>query len=106
MAFRLFRISGRSMEPDYRHGDYVVTWRKPWGTTEKKYREGQDIVFEMKPWGTLVKRVDTVSVSPGPLSVSGFREHSVDSRRFGAVPPEAVYGRVILHISPPKKRNK
>ncbi len=96
--FRIMRIQGESLAPDWRTGDFVVVGTAPWW--RRGLRPGQVIAFHHPEHGLLLKRV--VRVLPGgDLWVEGSHPHSVDSRRFGPVPPQAVLGRVLWHIRAP-----
>jgi inner membrane protease subunit 1 len=102
----LVAVTGRSMEPELREGDWLVAVR-PRGV-----RRGALVVAEHPrcPGFELVKRVvgvpgDRVGgrvLGPGELWVEGDRaEASTDSRSFGPLGWEAVRGVVALRYWPP-----
>lgn len=63
-----------------------------------KIRAGDVIVFRQPGYGTLIKRVRRVLDEDRAFDVSGSQIQSADSRNFGAVPRERVFGKVIWHI--------
>ena len=92
MMLKVLRISGESLSPEYRNGDYVVVsrfWTKP--------VSGDAIVFQNKIYGTMIKKTQSILES-GDFFVIGSDPKSVDSRRFGAVNRKDVIGKVIWHI--------
>ena len=93
--FRILRIHGESMSPEYQSGDFVLLV-KPFGGRVKR---GDVIVFENQFYGTLIKRVE--KVANAGIYVVGAGENSLDSRRLGPINPNAVQGKVIWHIRRP-----
>ncbi len=89
-------VSGRSMEPALREGDWVLVLppRRP-------PRPG-DVVLVRDPRERsrlLLKRV--AQIAPGGCLVMGDRpDHSTDSRVFGAIPFEDVVGRAAFRYAP------
>ena len=94
--FRLLKIHGHSLYPDFRDGDYVLTAGVPFPSG--KIRAGDVIVFEQPGHGTLVKRVRQVLDEGHAFEVRGTQVESTDSRNFGCVPRERVTGKVVWHI--------
>jgi len=94
--YRLLRIRGHSLSPDYRDGDYVLTAKVPFPSG--KIRAGDVIVFHQPGYGHLVKRVRRVMDDGAAFDVRGTQIDSTDSRNFGSVSREAVSGKVIWHI--------
>lgn len=109
--FKPFRISGRSMEPTLRDRDLVLVDR--WAFRLQGADRG-DLVILKDPArnGFLVKRVtglpgDRTPAYPAPSQAvpEGFlfclgdnAAESLDSRQFGPVPSDRVYGRVLLRV--------
>ena len=56
------------------------------------------IVFRQPGYGTLIKRVRRVLDEARAFEVRGTQIESTDSRNFGPVPRERVFGKVIWHI--------
>ncbi len=96
---RLIKVSGRSLEPLYRDGDFVLTSQIP--VLLGGYRPGDVVVLRHAVYGTLIKLVARLVPEEDALFVVGLREDSLDSTRFGAVPRRDVIGKVVWHIRAP-----
>lgn len=94
--FRLLKVRGHSLYPDYRDGDYVLTARAPFPSG--KIKSGNVIVFRQPVHGLLVKRVQKVLDDGTAFEVRGTQIDSTDSRNYGPVPLSQVLGKVIWHI--------
>jgi signal peptidase I len=96
---RLFKIAGKSLEPRYHEGDFVLVLKVPiW---LRQPRHGDVVVFRHPRFGVLIKRVRRVSPR-GELYVTGERPSSNDSDAFGVVEAKDVIGKVVFAIR--KKR--
>jgi len=87
-------VSGHSMEPALREGDWVLV------IPQRRPRQG-DVVLVRDPRDSrlLLKRV--AQIGPEGCVVMGDRtDHSTDSRVFGAVPFDHVVGRAVLRYAP------
>lgn len=91
--FQILRVTGESLSPDYRDGDFVVL-----ATSPRLYhiKPGDVIVFEHAAYGTLIKRV--THALPGDVYVTGTHKHSLDSRKLGAIERKSITGKVLWHI--------
>jgi len=94
--FRLLKVRGHSLYPDFRDGDYVLAAGVPFPSG--KIRAGDVIVFRQPGFGTLIKRVHRVLDAGQAYDVRGTQVESTDSRNFGLVHREHVSGKVIWHI--------
>jgi signal peptidase I len=94
--FRLFRVRGHSLAPDYQERDFVLTAKAPFPSG--KIRAGDVILFDQPGYGKLIKRVSRVLNDGGAFEVRGTQMASTDSRNFGPVPADRVSGKVIWHI--------
>ena len=94
--FRLLKVRGHSLYPEFRDGDYVLTARVPFPSG--KIKSGNVIVFRQPVHGLLVKRVQKVLDDGTAFDVRGTQMDSTDSRNFGPVPLAQVLGKVIWHI--------
>ena len=94
--FRLLKVRGHSLYPEFRDGDYVLTARVPFPSG--KIKSGNVIVFRQPVHGLLVKRVQKVLDDGTAFEVRGTQIDSTDSRNFGPVPLSEVLGKVIWHI--------
>jgi nickel-type superoxide dismutase maturation protease len=93
LPFRIFRVADRSMEPSVEGGSYVLV-----NCWVKEFAPGDIVVLKPPKYDmTLLKRVS--KVDEGMVSVIGDNKKlSVDSRKFGPVPQNAVIGKVLLVI--------
>jgi nickel-type superoxide dismutase maturation protease len=98
---RLIKVAGNSLWPEYREGDFVLIVKIPFSFL--RYQVGDVVVFRHALYGTLIKRVEHIQPQDGGLFVVGNHPDSVDSRRFGAVLPQAILGKVIWHVRRPLK---
>lgn len=94
--FKLFKIKGESLYPEYRNGDYVLVAKSPFAFS--RIRIGDVIAFQQVKYGLMIKRVSALSEDDDFVEVRGSVIESVDSRRFGPVNKEDVIGKVIWHI--------
>jgi nickel-type superoxide dismutase maturation protease len=99
-ATLLFRVAvaGRSMEPTFRDGDWLLVRQ-----LRRPPREGEVVVATdpREPERLLVKRVR--SVAGDRVTVQGDHadpSESTDSREFGPIARSAVVGRPVLRYAP------
>jgi phage repressor protein C with HTH and peptisase S24 domain len=92
---RIVRVSGNSMSPDYRDGDFVLVGRY----RVRKPRPGDDIVFRHRDFGTLLKRIGRIE--SGRLLVHGLNGLSADPSALGALDALAAEAceRVLYRVS-------
>jgi signal peptidase I len=92
---KLLKVSGDSLLPVYRDGDFVLVSKIPY--LFGPVRPGDVIAFQHQVYGTMIKQVENV-LDRDALWVVGTHAFSVDSRRFGPVRLRDVLGKVIWHI--------
>jgi signal peptidase I len=92
---RLFKITGKSLEPIYNEGDFVLVSKIPF--LVRQPRRDDIVVFRHARLGILIKRVERVT-DRRELYVSGTRPSSHDSDDFGVIPFTDVIGKVIGRI--------
>ncbi len=92
--FRVLRITGDSMSPEYQDGDFVLIGKGFFFLSRHKVRDV--IVFTHQQYGILIKEIEKIT-NEG-VYVIGTDKNSLDSRRLGPVNPAAIEGRVIWHI--------
>jgi nickel-type superoxide dismutase maturation protease len=92
---KFIKVTGSSLYPDYREGDYVMVITVPFFS----FKRGDTIVFRHLEYGTMIKRI--AQVESNGIHVIGNHPDSLDSRRFGPIKPRDVVGRVIWHIQKP-----
>ena len=80
------------MLPEYSDGDFVLIRRR----FLFAHKEGDVVVFSDPFFGMLIKKIE--KVTKAGVYVLGTGETSLDSRRLGPVPEEAIQGKVIWHI--------
>ena len=97
--FRVMRVTGESLSPDYKEGDFVVLTTIPFFLN--RIRAGDIIVFKNPSYGVLIKKVERVLDDENAFDVRGSHPTSVDSRQFGPVSKNAIIGRLIWHIPHP-----
>jgi signal peptidase I len=97
--FKLLKVSGDSLTPEYREGDFVLITKIPFFLYSLKV--GDIVAFRHPDYGTMIKKVATISPGGEEIFVMGTHEHSVDSRHFGALQRSALMGKVIWHIRRP-----
>lgn len=96
---RLLKVTGDSLTPEYREGDYVFIAKIPFFFDSIK--KGDVVAFRHSVHGTMIKYVDRVDAGQEAVYVSGTHADSVDSRQFGPVRKEEILGKVIWHIRKP-----
>jgi phage repressor protein C with HTH and peptisase S24 domain len=98
--FKVLRVSGNSLSPEYADGDYVLLSRIP--VLAGLLAPGDVIAFENDEFGVMIKLVDSISTDGTEITVKGTHPLSVDSGRFGPVKRKRVIGKVIRHIKKPR----
>lgn len=93
--FRLVKVKGDSMWPDYRHNDYVALGRWRW----RALAVGDDVVCNHAEFGLILKRIQ--HIGPAGLWLTGLNLRSAESGRLGNIQEQAVMGRVLWHIRRP-----
>jgi signal peptidase I len=95
--FRIHKVTGDSMLPDFREGDFVLIGTAP--LFLKRLKVGDTIVFQHKLYGTLIKRIASFDAETAEVYVEGTSPESLDSRRLGTIRRENIRGKVIAHFS-------
>ncbi|MEM3791333.1 MAG: S24/S26 family peptidase [Candidatus Micrarchaeaceae archaeon] len=85
MILKAYRVSGISMEPSLREGDYVVV-------VKAKYKEGDVVVFK-EDGMTLIKRVKKVGEK---ICLEG--DNRIFKKRW-EIEKEKIIGKAMLKIS-------
>ena len=96
LLLKFLRISGESLMPEYREGDFVLVSKIPY--LFAPVRRGDVVVFRHERYGTMIKKVECAAPDRDEIHVTGTHENSVDSRRFGPIPKRDVLGKVIWHV--------
>lgn len=99
--FRIIKVTGESLSPSFRDGDYVLIITAP--LFINRIRKGDIIVFDHDDYGRVIKMVERLDQTTGEIFVIGTHEHSVDSSKLGLIRKKSIIGKVILHIPRPKR---
>jgi nickel-type superoxide dismutase maturation protease len=97
---RLFKVTGKSLQPNYYEGDFVLVSKIPFWV--RRPRPGDIVVFRHPRFGMMIKRVERVTPKQD-LFVSGTHATSNDSDNFGVIPFTSVIGKVVAGF---KKGNR
>lgn len=97
MLLQIIKVTGHSLDPLYRDGDFVLVSRIPmlW----QGIRPGDVVVFQHPRLGRLVKLVERLDDGDRSVYVVGLDAHSSDSRTFGAISQAQIQGKVIWHFA-------
>ena len=95
---RLVKVSGHSLEPVYRDGDFVLASKIP--ILFGRIKTGDVVVLKHKAYGLMIKMVEKLDLQADRIYVVGLHEDSVDSRTFGPVGMKDLAGKVLWHIRP------
>ncbi len=94
---RLLKISGHSLEPELTAGDFVVIL-----TAFRRISKGDYVALKRSGYPDMIKEV--TKVNKQGYFVEGSHSCSVDSRTFGYVTGQEIFGRVILKIRSKRAR--
>lgn len=93
MILQIIRVSGGSLYPKYRDGDYVFVSALPiW---LRGIHPGDVVIYDHPLKGRRIKIVEHLEDEGKALFLVGTTIDSEDSRNFGAVPRNLVKGKVI-----------
>jgi nickel-type superoxide dismutase maturation protease len=98
---KIIRVSGDSLTPEYREGDFVLVVKIPFFSFH--ISAGDIVVFEHPIHGLLIKRVQSIDEKQGQVFVKGDQANSLDSRQFGTVKVSSIKGKVVWHIRQPQR---
>ena len=91
---RIFRVSGASMEPDYREGDFVLVLR----ARMRQFKPGTPIAFMHPDYGLLIKKVDYSNLESKVVWVSGTNARSIRSQNLGPISVNQILGTVLARF--------
>lgn len=94
--FKLFKVTGNSMFPEFKDGDFVLIVTIP--VFLRRFREGNLVVFQHPLYGQFIKRVSKIDVQRQRLFVTGTHDESLDSQQLGWIDYKAIIGKVVRHI--------
>ncbi len=93
--FSIIRVTGKSMLPTYKEGDYLFVTRLFFNFFIKKNR---DVVFIHDKIGMMLKRVHTVEKTSKSFRVFGLSEESIASQEIGDIPFRKAIGIVFYKL--------
>lgn len=93
--FKLIKVTGNSLYPEYCEGDYVMIITLPFFL----FKEGDTVIFDHPVYGRMIKIVE--SIVSEEIFVIGRWTGSVDSRQFGPINRNSIVGKVVWHIKRP-----
>ena len=85
--------------PDYKEGDFVVLAARSF--LFNSLNPGDIVVFENELYGMMIKKVQSVDLDQ--IYVTGTHIHSVDSKQLGPIHRDRLLGKVIWHITGPRR---
>jgi hypothetical protein len=94
--FKILRITGSSLTPEYQDGDYVIITTIP--VFLRRFAVGRLIVFEHETYGRMIKRISNIDFQQKKVFVQGTLDESLDSRQLGWIDFSNITGKVIAHI--------
>ena len=85
--------------PDYKEGDFVVLAARSFLCNS--INPGDIVVFENELYGMMIKKVQSIELDQ--IYVTGTHIHSVDSKQLGPIHRDRLLGKVIWHITGPRR---
>jgi len=98
---RIIRVTGDSLTPEIKPGDFVVIATNP--LFSRKLKMGDVLVFQHEQYGTMIKKFSHYEGEHKKLFVTGTHHHSIDSAQFGTINRNDLLGKVIWHIPKPQR---
>ena len=93
--FSILKVSGKSMLPEFKNGDFVVITRFP--LLFHNLSIADSIIFSHPIYGLLIKYIDDI-LPNGDVFVKGSSPDSLDSKKLGIIPFESIKGKVLFHF--------
>ena len=97
LPFRSIAVSGNSMNPTYKDGDWLLFKQVKMGASNSQALVGKIVVIERESYPGIhfIKRV--TRADHAAIWVEGDnKESSTDSRQWGAITPTEIVGVVLL----------
>lgn len=89
-GFKLVKISGSSMEPRLRSGDFALFRRRP------TYAIGDIVLVHHPHLGPIVKQIKTLQ--NGQVTLEGTGVYSTSTEKMGVVAVSAIRGKMVWHF--------
>ncbi len=97
--FRIIKVSGESMSPDFNNGDYVLVSRLP--LILGMVKKNSILVFKSAEYGILIKKVSDIDRLKGLFYFTGINTDSLSREQIGAISRKYIIGSVLLHFERP-----
>ena len=94
--FRIIKIEGESMSPDYNNGDFVIVTRLPLLLNTVKINSV--LVFTTQNYGILIKKISDIDRVKKKYFFKGSNKNSVTTEMIGAIDKKDIIGVVLLHF--------
>jgi len=94
--FRIIRISGESMSPEFHDGDFVAVSRIP--LVFGFVKAGTVLVFNSPAFGMLIKKVLKIDKEEKKYFFTGTNNLSLSTEKIGAIDQKDIIGAVIFHF--------
>ena len=94
--FRIIKVEGESMSPDYNSGDYVLVSRFP--LLLHMVRIDSVLVFKSRKYGILIKKVSEIDKVQKKYFLKGSNQMSLSTEMIGAIDEKSIIGSVLLHF--------
>lgn len=94
--FRIIKVEGESMSPDYNSGDFVIVSRLPLLLNTVKINSV--MVFRSRNYGILIKKVSDIDRDKQRYFFKGSNKNSVTTEMIGAIDKKDIIGSVFLHF--------
>ncbi|WP_051221683.1 S24 family peptidase [Neptunomonas japonica] len=93
MGVRIHSVRGRSMDPIFRDGDYIVSfsWRF------SRYRVNDVVIVRHPIYGSIIKRIIDID-NAGAVLLAGDNPASTSSEKIGRQPKQLIIGKLLWHI--------
>jgi signal peptidase I len=97
--FKIAKVSGDSMSPNFHDGDFVIALRWP----GLRLQPGQAVLVDHPIFGLIIKRIKQINTEAGGqpcYQLTGDNPASTSSETLGWITPKQIFGRVVWHIQP------
>lgn len=94
--FRIIKVEGESMSPDYNSGDYVLVSRFP--LLLNCIRINTVAVFNSSKYGVMIKKVSEIDNAAKQYFFKGTNHMSITTEMIGAIDRKDIIGVVLLHF--------
>ena len=94
--FRILRIEGESMTPEFNDGDYVLVQRL--ALLFRRIKTGSTVVFNTGKYGILIKKVSAADKKNRKYFFAGTSPKSLTTEQIGTVDERDIIGSVLFHF--------